>query len=349
MSDAKQDLVDASLLSSSHLTPIDHKSHPLSSWPSIKPNPIGRLSLLNPSITVAAARECIQVGKSFPIDWPVYQSGTCLFERPCGQHEIKRRGYGDDEKQQTDENGTPWVVCYDEILTINTQASSQWDYFLHFSYPGSGVFYGGIKDQDILNRKTGDFCVAALAKAGGIQTRGILIDIPLYLEQNNLPSNPPLLNPASNPVDLPLLLRAVEHFHLQPRPGDVLLVRTGFEDVYREDSEKAQVDRHRESAIQGRWYGVEGKEEVVKWIWETGFVAVGSDNPTFESWPVWENAVWMHPTLLSGMGIPIGEILRLNEVASECHRQNRWSFYFSSVPLQIENGIASPPNAVAIF
>ncbi|ODN97097.1 hypothetical protein I350_08077 [Cryptococcus amylolentus CBS 6273] len=330
MSDAKQDLVDASLLSSSHLTPIDHKSHPLSSWPSIKPNPIGRLSLLNPSITVAAAREGIQVGKSIPIDWP-----------------IKRKGYGDDEKQQTDENGTPWIVCYDEILTINTQASSQWDYFLHFSYPGSGVFYGGIKDQDILNRKTGD--IEALAKAGGIQTRGILIDIPLYLEQNNLPSNPPLVNPASNPVDLPLLLKAVEHFHLQPRPGDILLVRTGFEDVYREDSEKAQVDRHRESAIQGRWYGVEGKEDVVKWIWETGFVAVGSDNPTFESWPVWENAVWMHPTLLSGMGIPIGEILRLNEVASECQRQNRWSFYFSSVPLQNENGIASPPNAVAIF
>ena len=45
------------------------------------------------------------------------------------------------------------------------------------------------------------------------------------------------------------------------------------------------------------------------------------------------------------MGIMIGEILLLNAVAEECKRINRWSFFFSSQPLGIDHGIASPPNA----
>lgn len=56
-----------------------------------------------------------------------------------------------------------------------------------------------------------------------------------------------------------------------------------------------------------------------------------------------------HPILLSGMGIMIGELLRLNQVAEECRRQNRWSFFFSSCPIMLDHAVASPPNAVAIF
>lgn len=56
-----------------------------------------------------------------------------------------------------------------------------------------------------------------------------------------------------------------------------------------------------------------------------------------------------HPILLSGMGIMIGELLRLDEVSAECQRQNRWSFFISSQPLAIAGGIASPCNAVGIF
>jgi hypothetical protein len=36
--------------------------------------------------------------------------------------------------------------------------------------------------------------------------------------------------------------------------------------------------------LDAKFAGVQANEEVVKWIWETGFVAVGSDNPTFEEW-----------------------------------------------------------------
>jgi hypothetical protein len=60
-------------------------------------------------------------------------------------------------------------------------------------------------------------------------------------------------------------------------------------------------------------------------------------------------ALVLHPILLSGMGIMIGELLRLNVLSEECAKRNKWDFFFSSCPLMIEHGVASPPNAVAII
>ena len=57
----------------------------------------------------------------------------------------------------------------------------------------------------------------------------------------------------------------------------------------------------------------------------------------------------LHPPLLSGMGVLIGELFALDALAEECKRENRWHFYFSSQPIMVEGGVASPPNAVAIF
>ena len=48
-------------------------------------------------------------------------------------------------------------------------------------------------------------------------------------------------------------------------------------------------------------------------------------------------------------GMPMGELWDLEELAEECKRQNRWSFFFTSSPLNIQGGVASPPNALAIF
>ena len=92
-----------------------------------------------------------------------------------------------------------------------------------------------------------------------------------------------LSKPSSTRIDLPFLKRAFEHFQIEPRVGDVLLVRTGFEDLILAD--QAAVERGEPIKLGGnRWAGVEANVDIVKWIWETGIVAVASDNPTFEEW-----------------------------------------------------------------
>ena len=57
----------------------------------------------------------------------------------------------------------------------------------------------------------------------------------------------------------------------------------------------------------------------------------------------------MHETILSGFGLPIGELFDLEELAKECKKQERWTFFMASEPLNLVGGVGSPPNAVAIL
>lgn len=43
----------------------------------------------------------------------------------------------------------------------------------------------------------------------------------------------------------------------------------------------------------------------------------------------------MHEWLLSGWGMPIGEIFDLERLSVECRRLGKWSFFFSSMPLNV--------------
>jgi hypothetical protein len=48
-------------------------------------------------------------------------------------------------------------------------------------------------------------------------------------------------------------------------------------------------------------------------------------------------------------GMPIGEMWDLEALAAECEKQQRWTFFLTSAPLNVTGGVASPPNALAIF
>lgn len=57
----------------------------------------------------------------------------------------------------------------------------------------------------------------------------------------------------------------------------------------------------------------------------------------------------LHQWLLPHAGIPIGELLNLEALADACATHKKWSFLFTSAPLNIRGGIASPPNAIALL
>ena len=57
----------------------------------------------------------------------------------------------------------------------------------------------------------------------------------------------------------------------------------------------------------------------------------------------------MHEVILSGWGMPIGELFDLEKLAEQCKKENRWSFFFTSKVCNVPGGVASPPNGLAIF
>jgi len=47
--------------------------------------------------------------------------------------------------------------------------------------------------------------------------------------------------------------------------------------------------------------------------------------------------------------MPIGEIFDLEGLARTCAELKRYSFFLTSMPLNMPGGVSSPPNAMAIF
>ena len=94
--------------------------------------------------------------------------------------------------------------------------------------------------------------------------------------------------------------------------------------------------------------GVANNEETVRWLYSKHFAAVAGDTMGFEAWPFPKDCC-LHEWLLVHWGTPIGELWDLELLAEECLRHQRWSFFFTSAPLRVVGGCASPPNAIAIF
>jgi hypothetical protein len=61
------------------------------------------------------------------------------------------------------------------------------------------------------------------------------------------------------------------------------------------------------------------------------------------------NELVLHDHALAFWGMPIGELWDLEELSGECELQKRWSFFLTRAPLNVPAGIASPPNALAVF
>lgn len=144
------------------------------------------------------------------------------------------------------------------------------------------------------------------------------------------------------------------------RPGDIIFLRTGFTRAWEAATAGDKTAMMAKKPFE--YVGVESTLAVVQFLWDSCIAAIAGDCPGFEAWPpagavvdgggagrdgVMEKG--MHQTLISGIGMPIGEMFDLEDLAAECERQGRWTFFVTSMPLNLRGGVASPPNATAIF
>jgi len=130
------------------------------------------------------------------------------------------------------------------------------------------------------------------------------------------------------------------------RQGDILLLRVGFIQRYYNSS---QEEKDRLRAVEETFAGIEQSEEMKSFLWDNHFAAAASDQPTLERWPPVRGLPHMHQTLLGLWGMPIGEMFDLEELSKVCKETGRYAFFFTSWPLNILGGAASPPNASAYF
>src|SRR5215467_1407036 len=131
------------------------------------------------------------------------------------------------------------------------------------------------------------------------------------------------------------------------KPGSILLVRTGWLGAYLKASDQEKKEMAPLEALKS--CGIEPTSAMVEWLWDNRFAAIGTDCPAVEPWP-WDfrDEGALHYRTLSLLGLPLGEQFVLDDLAADCAKDKRYEFLLVSVPMNLEGGIASPPNAVAI-
>ncbi len=287
---------------------------------------LGCLNFLTPEGVVEAAR-LVRNGKVFRLDMKIGYGEPTLFGRAIAKHKIIRHQGAD---------GKAWG--HDDMLdNYNTQEGSQWDGLAHVAHPRHG-FYNGVTQDDI---KSGAESKLSIHKwANKFVGRGTLVDVFKYRNDQGRPLDP--LTKAIYSLDD--LKGALKAQGTQLKPGGILLVHTGWMQAYL----KAPADQKREMAPINalKACGIEASRAMAEWLWDNRVAAIGTDCPSVESWPFEKSP--LHIWALPLAGLPLGEQFELAPLAADCAQDSRYEFMVVSAPLNVEGGIASPPNAVAI-
>jgi kynurenine formamidase len=217
----------------------------------------------------------------------------------------------------------------DDIIIMPLQCGTQWDGLGH-------IFYG----DHMWNGYDCRSVTSAGAQKGGIENtrekmvgRGVLLDIPRMLGMANLPDG--------FAVTCDHLDKAERHFGVAVGRGDYLLVRTGQMEA---------------KLAAETWDGYSGGDapglafETLDWLHKKQVAAIVTDtwgvevrpNETEEA-----NQPW-HWIAIPIMGLTVGEIFYLAELAKDCVEDKRYEFMFVAPALPITGAVGSPTNPLAI-
>lgn len=280
--------------------------------------------------TVLAARTLVRRGAVFAVNWDIQLPAPGLFERPSLRHELVHA-----------QESAP---INDVISDWNTQSSSQWDGFRHITWPGRGHYNGDL-----------DHGVHHWALRG-IVGRCVLADVARWRESVGRP----LRFDRPDPIPAADLVATLTDQDTQIRPGDILLVRTGWIQWYLgvdDDTRATIADRTRLMTP-----GLEAAEDMAELLWDWQLAAVAADNPALEVWPTRtdgtageEPGTWrmtypwsLHSRVIAGLGMPFGEMWNLESLAEDSARGGGYEGMLTSAPLNLVGGAASPANALVI-
>lgn len=290
---------------------------------------MGSLNHITPAQVVRAGT-LVRKGAIFPLNLPLDQPQPQLYGRGSPEHHLLA--------------GSSPIVRDDFIDNFWLQASTQWDSLRHIRHPQDG-FYNGVPDDAIISGEGGKLGIEQVARRG-IVARGVLLDI-----ERHLVAAGGSIDQASSFLITPQLLQeCADRQGVALEAGDLLLVHTGWLRWWQEeatDEWKTEVSG-KASAAKLKAPGLGPAEAMTEFLWDHRIAAVASDNPALEAWPPKPENGFLHPKLLSHLGMLIGELWHLDDLAADCAQDNVYEFMLTSSPLNLPGGVGSPANALAI-
>jgi kynurenine formamidase len=283
----------------------------------------GTLNFITPDVLCRAAG-CVRRGVVFSLGLPFGAEGPQIGQG--GRVNPLHLMTATEGRLGADPDGPRYA---DDVVVMPLQCATQWDSLAHVWY--GGQLYNGVP-------AAGTVTPAGAARNGidkigaGVVSRGVLLDVARA-------RGVPRLEPgyAITPADLDAAERAQG---VRVERGDVLLVRTGHLGVFTRDGDRVGYMRRMPGL------GV----ACVPWLHRREIAALASDTNAVEVIPFEDPAVALpvHQLCLRDMGLTLGEMFVLDELADDCARDGAWDFLFTAPALRVTGGVGAPLNPLAV-
>jgi kynurenine formamidase len=321
---------------------------------------VGRLNLLTPAKVRQGIAE-VRDGCTFCLSLPLtYPGGSKLVSRrhpPCLMA-VNRGGMpGYNYAVEREMPGATDVIS-DDSVHLFTHYSTHWDSLAHagalFDADGDGVpekvYYNGFRAHEHVvgppEQATGAPVFAPVAATAlgiehmattGVQGRAVLIDLFAHLGD------------AHRPVGHAELMRIMAADGVVVEPGDMVCLHTGFARLLLDWG-----GRPDETRLHRACTGLDGHDAALRrWIAESGLTVLAADNLAVEHIDADPGPLPPGPRLplhehcLFKLGIHLGELWHLSELAAWLRTQGRSRFLLTAPPLRLPGAVGSPATPVA--
>jgi kynurenine formamidase len=268
----------------------------------------GTLNLLTPEI-VRNAAGLVQRGKVYSLAMPLATDGPQWPTRhktwKVTTHGVYPNGRG----------------SADDIVTMHSHSGTHMDALCHIWYDEQ-LYNGYPASQHVTSAGATRNSIDRVPSLVG---RGVLLDVAGYKQREHLDAGE-----AIRAADLDACAQAQG---VEVRPGDILLLRTGWMRVF---------GRNRELFYQGE-PGIDGS--TLPWLKQHDIVAVAADNhavEVFSQFPPPDLPI--HKAAIRDLGLYLVEYLNLEALAAD----KVYECLVVIAPLPLSGGIGSPVNPIAI-
>jgi kynurenine formamidase len=223
-----------------------------------------------------------------------------------------------------------YIRSADDIIIMPLQCGTQWDALGHIIFEGK--IYNGF-DASMVSSVGALRCDVTQA-ADRMAGRGVLLDVARWMGVDSL--TPGFV------IGGDQLEQCAADQGVDVGPGDIVLIRTG---------QVGEVRRR------GAWQDYAGGSaaglglSAAPWIHARDVAAIATDTWGMEVLPNETTNVFqpLHIILIVHMGLWVGEIFDLEQLAGRCAEIGRWEFLFSAPPLPFTRAVGSPVNPLAFL
>lgn len=291
----------------------------------------GTLNLITPA-TVVRAASLVNRGAVFSLALPIDDRAPRWSERSQAIHYFTMTG-SDAIAGLPYSAREPGVTLSDDYIHMPLQGSTQWDGFAHWSCDDS--LYNGFWAGSVTAAGSRDVDISILKD--GFVGRGVLLDVARYMGITALEPGT-----AIGPDLLDSVARAQG---LEVETGDILLVRTGHLAVWygldHADPQRTEWGSHAPGI----------SRSAISWLHDRDIAALATDTQGAEvapNEPPVTRPQPLHHAALVDLGLPLGELWWLEELADDCARDGQYQFMLSAPPLNIPGAVGTVLNPLAI-